>query len=299
MLALAYKPPNISSFYFAKLVKKALNKEGFAIDKVGFSGTLDPFAKGQLLLAFNSYTRFLSHIEMPFKTYKATIFLGLESKSLDTENITSLKDEKKLKKDLVLKTLHELNGTLSYTPPSFSAKLVDGKRAYALSREGKEVSLKAASMEVSNLKLLNYTHPFLSFEVSVSKGGYIRSLSEIICARLQVSGALCSLERLSEGSLSYESKLKTNKPISLSINMPSSYGIKQDIKLLPLDLEKTLPYVTIKLFSHEDLALNGAKFKLEDKEAGIYLADFGKSFGLIEVMENKEIRYILNRIGKC
>ncbi|PAF51329.1 hypothetical protein BKH43_01440 [Helicobacter sp. 13S00401-1] len=299
MLALAYKPPNISSFYFAKLVKKALNQQGFNIDKVGFSGTLDPFAKGQLLLAFNSYTRFLSHVNMPFKTYKATIFLGLSSKSLDTENILSLNEEKHLEKACIINTLEALNGNLTYTPPSFSAKLVDGKRAYALSREGKEVRLSDTTMQVSNLKLLNYTHPFLSFEVSVSKGGYIRSLSEIICNKLGVKGALCSLERLSEGNLSYQSLLRTTKPLYLNLYNSNNTASKPSTKLLPLDLEKTLPYVTIKLFSHEELALNGAKFKLESTPTGIYLVDFRSHFGVIEVMENKEIRYILNRISKC
>ncbi|RDU65916.1 tRNA pseudouridine(55) synthase TruB [Helicobacter didelphidarum] len=197
----------MSSLNFTNAIKSALKKQGFQITKIGFSGTLDPFARGQLILGVNSYTKLLRHIQKDYKTYRATLHLGLESASLDTENIIDIKEVRKVKLEEIEQILESLHGTISYTPPKFSAKHINGKRAYELARTQINFELPIITMEVYSLNLLAYNHPFLSFEVCVSEGGYVRSIGELIAKGLGVKGGLCDLERISEGSLNYHDML--------------------------------------------------------------------------------------------
>ncbi|MBS9782582.1 MAG: tRNA pseudouridine(55) synthase TruB, partial [Arcobacter sp.] len=168
------KPINISSnFYLKKVKRKYKNK------KAGFSGTLDPFAKGCLIVAFGQYSKLFKYMKKTPKTYRAVIWLGAVSSSLDIENIESIKDEKLLSSSVLSKEIKNLIGIHEYYPPKFSAKKINGKRAYDLARENKDFELKKSSMEVYETKFIRYNHPFISFEASVSEGSYIRSLAQI------------------------------------------------------------------------------------------------------------------------
>ena len=93
-------------------------------------------------------------------------------------------DEKELEISDIKKELKSLQRSIEYYPPKYSAKKIDGKRAYDLAREGKDVTLKKSVMEVSNTKFISYSHPFITFEASVSEGSYIRSLAQILLEKL-------------------------------------------------------------------------------------------------------------------
>lgn len=303
--ALVNKPQNISSFNFANKVKRSLNLEGFQIQKVGFLGTLDPFASGNLLLAFNSCTKLLNHIAVDSKNYIATVFFGLDSKSIDIENITDINIIETLPFSSIKEVCDELRGPINYIPPKFSAKHIDGVRAYKLARENKEVKLKMQTMDIKNFKILNYSHPFLSFEVGVSKGGYIRSICEIIVTNLaqrlgqNLAGSLCYLHRISDGEFSYKN-MDSSKKIALQVNLNR---VLEPVNLIVADIEKLISYDTIKLVEFYKFAVNGQKFNLKNLKPnikkGIYLADFNNFYSIIEVENSGEIRYILNRISKC
>ncbi len=268
LLLAGYKPPFLTSNAYLNSLKKRYQEKS-----AGYLGTLDPFAKGMLMVAFGQYTRLFPYLPKHKKIYRAVLWLGLVSESLDMENIkevrkvdaVSLSDLEALCKDLI--------GKISYIPPRFSAKHIQGKRAYHLARKGIEFELKAAEMEVFDLKILNYCHPFVSFEVSVDSGTYVRSLGEIMAKRLGCAGALCSLERLAECGIQTLGEERILRPFDV-LNLP--------ILSLP-DLKSQVQ--------------KGQKFHLQNQENGLYVFDFEEFFSIIEVKEN-EICYHLNRIYK-
>ncbi len=273
MLVAAYKPPFVSSnAYLGRL------KRHFGIKKGGYLGTLDPFAQGVLVVGFGSYTRLFPYLQKTPKVYRATLWLGADSASLDIENITSIECVKEQSLAHIGEILHSLQGTLSYTPPKFSARHINGKRAYELARQGEDFTLPHTQMTIYDIKLLHYTHPFLHFEVSVSEGAYVRSIGEKIAQNLGVKGVLSHLERVSEGKM-YVSQA-------------------QGLKILnPIEF---LPYKRLHNMQnfYDDMCC-GKKILLKNTEKGKYIVCFEDFFSIIEVLSDGSVEYIVNRIGLC
>ena len=188
------KPLFISSNQFIQSLKNS-----WKVKKIGYSGTLDPFAKGILIVATNSFTKILKLLDLEKKEYIATIFLGAISRSLDIELVEKIVNIKKVDEEKVKDVLKSLEGEIEYSPPLFSAKRVNGKRAYEFARSGKKINLPKIKSKIYKIELINYSFPFITFKATVSKGTYIRSLAEIICNKLEVVGSLSYLERIKEG----------------------------------------------------------------------------------------------------
>ncbi len=275
--AIGYKPPNVSSLRFANALKAGLKQIGFPVQKIGFSGTLDPFAHGMLLFGINGYTKLLSHIPKQYKTYKAVLFLGLESKSLDIENIVQIHELQAFHDSAIQNAIKDIQGLVTYKPPKYSAKHINGVRAYELMRKGVDFDIKAITTEIISLKILHYTHPFLSFEICMSEGGYVRSIGAMIAKNLGVHGSLCSLERVQEGQWHYHNICASHKEseqintiIQKRQNTPTQclqvplymQGIHQNAKVILLNIKNALNYDTIQLTEYAKEAYNGAKFIL-------------------------------------
>ena len=256
-----------SNSYLNQIKRKYRNK------KAGFSGTLDPFAKGCLIVAFGQYSKLFKYMSKTPKSYRAVVWLGALSESLDIENIISINDEKKLNVDEIKNEVKNLMGTHEYFPPKFSAKKIDGKRAYDLAREGKEVQMKKSSMTIYDTKFISYNHPFLTFESTVSEGSYIRSLAQILLERLNTKGTLSYLERLNEGKFFYENEKDLNPLDYLDIEHNKYKGTKE---WLDNGKQISIDY-------------------LEKKEDGEYLIVFDEFFSIIQI-ENKEVKYLLNKV---
>lgn len=264
----AYKPSGIGSNKFLSQLKRK-----YKVKKAGFSGTLDPFAKGVLIIAFGRLTRLFSHLKKTPKTYRATLWLGVESDTLDIEQGVEHKGCHPLCEATIKETLQSFVGDFTYVPPKYSAKKVDGKRAYELAREGQEVTLKTVTSHIHNIKFLNYCHPFITFEATVSEGTYIRSLGEHIAHKLGTTGALSMLERLHEGIFYFDDE-KALDPINLIDALPNEY-----------------------LKDPDDLDL-GKKIALEDlkiREDGKYIISSKDNFAIITITKG-EVSYLLNRI---
>jgi tRNA pseudouridine55 synthase len=262
------KPVGVSSnFYLRKIKRKYKNK------KAGFSGTLDPFACGCLVVAFGQYPKLFQYLKKTPKTYRTTIWLGSQSQSLDNENVYSIKDIKRLDSKTIQIQLENLKGSLEYLPPKYSAKKVDGKRAYDLARDDIDFKLKKIKSEVFDIKFINYNHPFISFDISVSEGSYIRSIAQVLLDRLSVVGTLSYLERLNEGKFKYDNEKALN---------PLEY----------LDLQQN-EYTGTKEWFELGKKLNIDFFK--NKEDGKYLIVFDTFFAIIRI-ENMKVSYILNKI---
>lgn len=256
-----------SNSYLNEIKRKYRNK------KAGFSGTLDPFACGCLIVAFGQYSKLFNYLKKTPKTYRAVIWLGTTSKSLDIENIIDIKEEKKLDKTLILEEIKNLIGTHEYYPPKFSAKKIDGKRAYDLAREGKEVQMKKSSMSIYDTKFISYNHPFITFEATVSEGSYIRSLAQILLEKLNAEGTLSYLNRLNEGSFKFENFKDLNPLEFLDLEVNTYLGDKSYFE-------------------------NGKKIQtrfLQNQEEGKYLIKFDDFFSIIQI-ENDEVKYLLNKV---
>lgn len=256
-----------SNSYLNEIKRKYRNK------KAGFSGTLDPFAKGCLIVAFGQYSKLFRYLEKTPKTYRAVVWLGTTSESLDIENIIDIKDEKKLNENLIQKEVENLVGNHEYYPPKFSAKKIDGKRAYDLARAGQEVQMKKSTMQISSTRFISYKHPFITFESTVSEGSYIRSLAQILLERLNSIGTLSYLERLNEGKFFFQNEKDLNPLdfIDLPINM-----YKGSKEWLDTGKKISIDY-------------------LEKKEDGEYLIVFDDFFSIIQI-ENEDVKYLLNKV---
>lgn len=271
-LVAAYKPAQISCNYFLQRLKR-----DYKVKKAGYSGTLDPFARGSLIVGFGSYTRLFPFLSKTPKVYEATLWLGAQSLSLDTENIVSVLILKEFEKVRIEDVLETLKGEITYVPPKYSAKKIQGKRAYELARAGMEVELPEIKMQIFDLKLLNYNHPYVTFRISVSEGAYVRSVGKMIADALGVCASLSSLERISEGMIA------------------GKMGQVEEIDPL-----KVLKYPVISDFSNEicENLRQGKKFLIQNQKSGIYIANFEDFFSIIEIREDKSVKYLLNRMSK-
>jgi tRNA pseudouridine55 synthase len=269
-LFVAYKPSGIGSNSFLSRLKWKYNAA-----KAGFSGTLDPFAKGVLIVAFGKYTSLFRFLDKTPKSYRATLWLGAHSDTLDIEKVSQIDAIEPLDEQKVEETVKSLKGELEYHPPVFSAKKIDGRRAYDLAREGREVKLNTIRSTVYDIKLLHYRHPFVTFEATVSEGTYIRSLGRLIAERLGVTGGILSaLERLHEGQFHFENEKALD--IRKCLNMPKNVYTKDTSTILL-----------------------GQKLEREDfemSENGTYWVDNGGSISIFE-FDDEGVRYLLNRVS--
>ncbi len=262
------KPVNISSNFYLKKIKRK-----YKTKKAGFSGTLDPFACGCLVVAFGQYPKLFQFLKKTPKTYRTTIWLGAISQSLDIENIISINNSCELKVEDIKNKLFNLIGNLEYLPPKYSAKKINGKRAYDLARSGTDFEMNKTISQVTDVKFINYNHPFISFDITVSEGSYIRSIAQILLDRLGAIGTLSYLERLNEGKFSFNNEKALNPLEYLDLKENVYTGTKEW-----LDLGKKLQ---IEYF--------------ETKDDGNYLISFDSFFAIIRI-ENLNIKYLLNKV---
>ncbi|ANE35773.1 tRNA pseudouridine 55 synthase [Campylobacter iguaniorum] len=267
----AKKPALMSSNHFLGRLKRKYN-----VKKAGFSGTLDPFASGVLVIAFGNYTRLFNYLCKAPKTYQATLWLGASSPSLDNENISRVEILKPFAFESIEIVRSSLLGEISYTPPKFSAKKIDGVRAYTLARAGSEFEMKQSTMQIYDAKILNYSHPFLSFEITVSEGSYIRSWANLFAKKLGVNGTLSALCRVKEGKFIYEDEKALNPLEYLNLEQNEYFGSKENIK------------------DGKKLAI--ADFKIQ--KDGKYLLVFDEFFSIVE-LKDEAVTYCLNKVELC
>jgi len=268
-LFVAYKPTGIGSNQFLSKLKRKYNNK-----KAGFTGTLDPFAKGVLIVGFGSHTKLFRFLNKTPKTYRATLWLGADSPSLDTEMIENVEIVPEIEESKVKEIVESLRGELEYEPPIFSAKRINGQRAYDLARAGKEVVLNKINSTIYESNLIHYKHPFVTFEATVSEGTYIRSLGRIIAHKLGVKdGSLSALDRLNEGQFRYNNEEPLDIKKSLNIPLNVYTGDEENIRYG-------------RVLAIEDL---------EIKEEGYYWLDNGDNISVINIKENS-VNYELGRI---
>ncbi len=171
--------------------------------KVGHAGTLDPLATGLLILCIGKHTKLIDSIMIGEKTYTGTFLLGKTTPSYDLETEFNQDFETNHITNELLESIRlTFLGEIKQVPPIFSAKQIDGQRAYDLARAGKEVELKANSVHISEFKITSNRFPEIDFEISCSKGTYIRSIAHDFGKALNSGATLIKLRRTNSGEYS-------------------------------------------------------------------------------------------------
>lgn len=238
------KPKSYTSHDVVAVIKK-ISKE-----KVGHTGTLDPNATGVLPLLVGKATQISKYLINHDKTYVATLKLGIKTDTADSEgNVIEEKEIPKLSDKDIEKALDSMIGKQTQIPPMYSAIKVNGKKLYEYARQGKTVEVRRRDIEIYDMKLLelDFNDAEVIFEISCSKGTYIRTVCENIAEKLNTVGYMKELRRTSVGDF----KIKN----SISI---------EDIKENPELLKDRI--ITIEKFFK-----NKEKIELNDKELQLFL----------------------------
>lgn len=178
-------------------------KKTYKFNKVGHSGTLDPNAEGLMLVATNSFTKLFDYIEDTSKSYYVKALLGYSSDTLDvdsdfkkTDNINSNVFEKEIQN-----FLNNLVGDSIQTPPIYSAIKVKGKRLYKYARQNIEVEIPKRNITVFNVNLISLNDETVEFDITVSKGTYIRSIVNDLGKSINTNAIVKELIRTGIGKL--------------------------------------------------------------------------------------------------
>jgi tRNA pseudouridine55 synthase len=209
------KPFGWTSFDVVNKIRWNLKQKlGVKNIKVGHAGTLDPLATGLLILCIGKDTKKIDQYMPGLKTYTGTILLGKTTPSydLETEFNESFSTEHILPEMLDHARL-ELTGVIEQKPPVFSAKQIDGKRAYDFARAGKEIEMKSVQVEITEFTIDDSRFPEIDFEITCSKGTYIRSIAYDFGKLMNSGGTLIALRRIKSGDFSIQNALSPEEII--------------------------------------------------------------------------------------
>jgi tRNA pseudouridine55 synthase len=189
------KPAGITSHDVVGRLRKITGERS-----IGHLGTLDPMATGVLPLMLGKFTRLAQFFSSAEKTYSGTIRFGFATDTYDAEGEAAGPDSKPvLTLDQIRSAASRFHGEIQQMPPNFSAKKIAGTPAYKLAREGKPVDLKAVPINILSFEILSLAGVEASFTISISAGGYVRSVAHELGQQLGCGAHLSSLRRTQAG----------------------------------------------------------------------------------------------------
>ena len=190
---LVNKGPGITSSRVVQIVKKK-----FQLKKVGHLGTLDPMATGLLIIAINRATKFASLLLQSEKSYRAEVTLGIQTDTDDAEGETISSKKVDITELEIKETLLTFLGASYQLPPDYSALKHKGKPMYKYARDGIKVEKAERKIFIKNIQNILIEIPKVSFDISCSKGTYIRSIARDLGAKLGCGAHLSGLIRTSQ-----------------------------------------------------------------------------------------------------
>jgi tRNA pseudouridine55 synthase len=201
VIFLIHKPVGWTSFDVVNKIRGMLRHYyGIPKIKVGHAGTLDPLAEGLVIVATGKFTRRLTSLQDEDKEYVATLSLGAVTPSYDLETeISESVPTDHITHEMVHETIQYFVGEQDQMPPVFSAKWVDGKRAYQFARKGKDPQLSTSRITIYQITTEKIRIPEIILRIKCSKGTYIRSLAHDIGQRLGCGAYLSGLIRTKSG----------------------------------------------------------------------------------------------------
>jgi tRNA pseudouridine55 synthase len=221
------KPAGLTSHDVVTKVKKIVGAR-----KVGHTGTLDPMATGVLPVCMNEATKLAQFLSVDNKTYLATMLLGVQTDTQDTEGKVIERSDKVVSEDAIREALGKMVGRIQQVPPAYSALKHQGKPLYKYARKGEFPEITAREVEIFSLKVMDISFPHATFEVSCSKGTYIRTLCHDVGNILGCGACLSDLRRLQSGFFT--------EAMAVSI-VDDAQGIKDRILSKMLPLSQCLP----------------------------------------------------------
>lgn len=263
------KPKGVSSNYIVTKVKKILHTK-----KVGHFGTLDPMASGVLPIGVNKATKLFDYFLLKDKAYEAIFTFGYETDTLDAEGQILVDNQPIPTKEMIEGVLPSLLGEINQIPPIFSAKMINGVRAYDLARKGVDFELKPKKITIYKLDLISQENSnSFKFYIHCSSGTYIRSIARDLAEKLSTKATMTSLIRIKAGIFELENAVELNENL-------------QD-NLLPLEkVLNELPRIDIP-DNYFDKLSNGIKIPVnqEFEKATIYCKDI--LFGIGKSIDGK------------
>lgn len=209
-ILLADKPVNWTSFDVVNKIRRLIK-----VKKVGHAGTLDPLASGLLIICTGKKTKEISRFQDQKKKYLGVITLGKSSPSMDlATEVTEQTLPDDLNGEKILTVRNKFLGKIEQVPPMYSALKHKGKRLYKIAREGKEVEREPRQVEVYSFDITKIDVPEIYFEISCSKGTYIRVIADDFGRELGCGGLLSLLRRTEIGDLNVKDAFKLDEFIT-------------------------------------------------------------------------------------
>ncbi len=263
------KPKDWTSFDVVNKIKHKIKPL-----KVGHLGTLDPMATGVLLVTVGKATKLFDLMQEKKKTYVATFEFGYETDTLDSTGKILNKTNKIPTLANIESALPNFIGEISQVPPKYSAKSINGQRAYSLARQNIEFELKPKLVKIFNIKILSYELNTLVLEIECGSGTYIRSIGRDIASKLNSLATMTELVRIKVGEFD----------ITQCFNLENFDEVEN--KIIPIS--NILTYNKLELNKEKkSKLLNGQTLIIELKD-GIYtLEDNNDVVALVKIQENK------------
>lgn len=240
-----FKNKGMTSFDVVSRVRKIAKEK-----KVGHTGTLDPEAEGVLPVCIGKGTKIIDFIMDSEKGYSVKFKLGIKTTTYDLEGeIIEERDTSFLKEEEVRKAINSFKGEYLQVPPMFSALKKNGVRLYELARKGIEVEREGRNITIYNIENIKIELPYVSMDVTCSKGTYIRSLCYDIGEKLNVFATMTELKRFKTSFFSEED--------SININDLNEENLKENLISIE-DALKNYPKIYIEK-KYTKLIVNGVR----------------------------------------
>lgn len=198
------KEKGMSSAFVVTKLKRILRSRGIAFDKIGHTGTLDPDGEGVLPIALGKATRLFDYTLDKKKVYYTEFVFGKETDTLDESGVVIKECDKVVEISDILSVIPTLKGEIDQIPPLYSAKSVDGRRAYDLAREGKEFTLKPKRVTIYEIEYLGVENGAYAFRITCSGGTYIRSIARDMAYAMGTLGYMRYIRREASGPFNIE-----------------------------------------------------------------------------------------------
>ena len=270
-----YKPKGKTSHDVVAILRRVTK-----IKQIGHTGTLDPFAEGVLPICIGKATRLIEYLNDD-KAYIGTIQLGKSTTTYDLEGETVEVSDKTPDLEEIENELKNFRGDIEQLPPIYSAIKVNGKKLYEYARKGEEVEIKPRSVNISELKILNYDQEnrILELYIKCSKGTYIRSIAHDLGKNLRCFGHLIKLVRVKAGDFEVKNSVKLE-------DLTNTEEVKKHL-IYPL---KKLDYQTYELTPKElELVSHGMQINTkQDLQPGIVILTHNSQLiAVAEFWDNK------------
>ncbi len=225
------KPAGLTSHDVVSEVKKIMGAR-----KAGHTGTLDPMATGVLPVCLNEATKLAQFLTAENKTYLATMLLGVQTDTQDTEGKLIEKSDRVVTEEDIRAALGRQVGKIKQVPPAFSALKHKGKPLYKYARAGEFPEIAAREVEIFSLNVREIVFPYVTFDISCSKGTYIRTVCSDVGHVLGCGACLSGLRRLRSGFFTDD--------MAVPLSNGTVAGKKKELLAKMLPMAQSLPAFT-------------------------------------------------------